>query len=436
MKHTDYIDLLNYELIPALGCTEPIAVALAAAMARRILGREPETAEIICSGNVIKNVKGVTVPRTGGLKGIDAAAIAGFVAGNPDMGLEVLETVEEKDYTHIRELLASRMCTVGIAHGVENLYIAAQLKAENNVAEVRILGSHSNIVAMTLNGVNVSGTLYAIHHPVDDDRVISDAESGPSSLADSTMSVHGILEFAQTVRLDDIRDLISRQISMNSAISEEGLRGQYGVSVGKTMLEFRGNDIRTQASAYAAAGSDARMSGSAMPVVINSGSGNQGITVSIPVIKYANHLKASEESLYRALVLANLISIYLKSKIGKLSAFCGAVSAACGAGAGIEFLYGGGYPEISKTIKNTLANVTGIVCDGAKPSCAAKISSAVDAAILAHDLTSKGQVFGDGEGLIDEDLETTMANIGHVGKIGMKGTDVEILNLMIGAEIC
>lgn len=432
MTYDGYLKVLHFELVPALGCTEPIAVALAAAVARKILGREPQKAVIICSGNVIKNVKGVTVPRTRGLKGIDAAAVAGFVAGNPAMNLEVLENVEEKDLPHIRTLLASHMCTVKLAQGVENLYIAAILKAGNDVAEARISGSHSNISYMALNGRRTDGKPDEADAP---DEVTQSPES-PSAenpgMEGKAMSVKSILEFAETVRLDDIRELIARQIEMNMAISEEGLRGAYGVSVGRTLLESRGDDIRTQARAWAAAGSDARMSGSPMPVVINSGSGNQGITVSVPVVKYAKNLSASDESLYRALVLANLVSIYLKSMIGKLSAFCGAVSAACGCGAGIEYLCGGRYPEISKTIKNTLANVSGIVCDGAKPSCAAKIASAVDAAILAHDLTTNGSVFGDGEGLVDEDLETTMENIGRVGKVGMRGTDEEILNLMIG----
>ncbi|MFZ2781812.1 MAG: L-serine ammonia-lyase, iron-sulfur-dependent, subunit alpha [Rectinemataceae bacterium] len=440
MSNDEYLEVLRRELVPALGCTEPIAVALAAAMARRILGREPETAEITCSGNVVKNVKGVTVPRTGGMKGIEAAAIAGFVAGNPDAGLQVLESVEEKDFPRIRAHIASHMCGTKLALGVENLFIAAVLKAGGDEAEVRISGSHTNISYMALNGRTISGAQGAADAP--------DAASAPATadtpapdtrplrLQGNIMSVRDILEFADTVALDDIRNIISNQIRMNTAISEEGLRGNYGASVGRTLLESRGADVRTRARAGAAAGSDARMSGSSMPVVINSGSGNQGITVSIPVIEYAKDRDVSDETLYRALVLANLVSIHLKSMIGKLSAFCGAVSAACGCGAGIEYLCGGRYAEISDTIKNTLANVSGIVCDGAKPSCAAKIASAVDAAILAHDLTSCGHVFGGGEGLIDDDLETTMANIGRLGKVGMRGTDEEILNLMIGVDGC
>lgn len=432
MTYADYVNVLKHELVPALGCTEPIAVALAAAKARKLLGKEPETAEITCSGNIVKNVKGVTVPRTGGLKGIDAAAIAGFVAGDADRDLEVLETVKETDFPKMRGLLASGMCTIKLAHGVDNLYIAAVLKAGGDCAEVRISGAHSNVIYMALNGKRLEGK----------DESPAKAEVPQCSCGESvgfdgkSGGMKGILDFVETVRIEDIRDLISGQIEMNSAISEEGLRGTYGACVGKTLLESRGNDVRTRARAKAAAGSDARMSGSPMPVVINSGSGNQGITVSIPVIEYAKETNATEEKLYRALVLANLVSIYLKSMIGKLSAFCGAVSAACGCGAGIEYLCGGGFPEIANTIKNTLGNVSGIVCDGAKPSCAAKIVSAVDAAILAHDLTSKGHVFGAGEGLVEEDLEKTMKNIGWMGRVGMRETDVEILNLMIGNVSC
>lgn len=426
-----YISLLRKELIPALGCTEPIAIALAAARARKVLGKEPDSVEMICSGNVIKNAKSVTVPRTGGLVGIEAAVIAGIVAGDPDRALEVLEPVQAKDLRRIKILLESGLCRVSLAKDVENLFIHAILKAGDDIAEVTISGSHSNVARVALNGeekddwVSKAGLL----KESDKDNTSINTKDGERS--NIGMSLKGIFEFAGRVDLDNVKDIIARQIDMNTHISEEGLRGEYGASIGKTLLATRGDDLRTRAKAWAAAGSDARMSGSTLPVVINSGSGNQGITVSLPVIIYANELGVSKDKLYRALALSNLISIYLKSKIGKLSAFCGAVSAACGCGAGITFLYGGGYSEISRTIKNTLANVSGMVCDGAKPSCAAKISSAVEAAILAHDLAINGRVFGGGEGLIDDDIEKTLANIGHLGKIGMRGTDEEILKIMI-----
>ncbi len=433
MTSEDYLSLLRHELVPALGCTEPIAVALAAAKARRILGREPEAAEITCSGNIIKNVKGVTVPRTGGMKGIEAAAIAGFLAGNPDMELQVLESVREEDYPRIRHLQASLMCTVKLAQGVENLYIAAILRAGNDEAEVRISGSHANVVHMSLNGRDLLGGSEGGSISKGEDSL----EPAKTDISDvKTMNVMDILNFAKTVPLKDVKAIIADQIAMNTAISEEGLSNVYGAAVGRMLLKSQGSSLRTRAKAKAAAGSDARMSGSPMPVVINSGSGNQGITVSIPVIEFAREMAVSEEVLYRALVLANLVALYQKSMIGKLSAFCGAVTAACGAGAGIEYLCGGGYAEIVKTIKNTLANVSGIICDGAKPSCAAKIASAVDAAIMAHDLTKNGYVFSAGEGLIEEDIERTMKNIGRVGRFGMRDTDEEILNLMIGATNC
>ena len=422
MLYDGYIELLQRELVPALGCTEPIAVALAAAMARKILGKEPEKAELICSGNIIKNVKGVIVPRTAGLKGLDTAAIAGFVAGNPDMNLQVLETVQENDLPRIREFIASGMCTVKLAQDVENLFIDIVLTAGEDQAEVQISGSHSNISYMTKNGHRIFGEPRTLD--------FSATLNANSQCNGTIMNVQSILAFTEMVRLEDIHDVIYNQITMNTAISGEGMSGDYGVSVGRMLLESRGSDLRNRARAKAASGSDARMSGCSLPVVINSGSGNQGITVSVPVIEYAKELNVPDDMLYRALILSNLVSIHIKSKIGKLSAFCGAVSAAAGCGAGIEYLHGGGYDEIAKTIKNTLANVSGIVCDGAKPSCAAKIASAVDAAIMAHDLTARGHVFGAGEGLIEEDLERTLENIGRLGKIGMRGTDEEILTMM------
>jgi L-cysteine desulfidase len=325
------------------------------------------------------------------------------------------------------------MCTVKLAQGVENLYIAALLRAGNDEAEVRIAGSHANVVYMALNGRDLMDGSAGGQISRDE----TPAESAKTEKSDAkTMNVMDILNFAKTVPLRDVKPIIGDQIAMNTAISEEGLRKVYGAAVGRMLLNTQGSSLRTRARAKAAAGSDARMSGSPMPVVINSGSGNQGITVSLPVIEFAREMAVSEEALYRALVLANLVALYQKSMIGKLSAFCGAVTAACGAGAGIEFLYGGGYDEIVKTIKNTLANVSGIICDGAKPSCAAKIASAVDAAIMAHDLTKNGYVFGAGEGLIEEDIERTMKNIGRVGRVGMRDTDEEILNLMIGVTRC
>ncbi len=419
-----YLAILKSELVPALGCTEPIAVAYAAANARKLLGEFPERAEIRCSGNIIKNVKGVVVPNTGGLKGINAAAIAGIVGGDPDRGLQALESVESRHHAEIRRLLDRNFSVTGLVEGEDTLFISAKVFAGAHSAEVRIAGSHTNIVRMERDGEALfEGTAASVPD-----------DNAPGKHIDrAVLNVRGILEFADTVEIGDVETVIASQIEKNLAISDEGLRSHYGADVGKTLLKHDGSGIKTRAKARAAAGSDARMSGCALPVVINSGSGNQGMAVSLPVIEFAEELKAPREKLLRALVLSNLTAIHQKTAIGKLSAYCGAVSAACGSGAGITYLNGGGYAEISATITNTLANVGGIVCDGAKPSCAAKIASAVDAAIMAFYLAGDGKVFSCGEGLVTSDVEMTIANFGRVGREGMRGTDLEILKMMTGA---
>lgn len=417
--YDNYVAILKSELIPALGCTEPIAVAYAAAKAREVLGEFPERAEMWCSGNIIKNVKGVTVPNTGNLKGIDAAAIAGIVGGSPEMGLQVLEGMKDEDIKETKKLLDENFCSTHLVEGVENLYIDAKVFKGEDSAEVCIKTSHTNICRIIKNGVVVFEK--------------DDASDEAAAAKDdrSLLNIKDILEFAEIVNLDDVKDVISKQISMNTAISDEGLKHHYGADVGKTLLQHYGSDIKIRAKARAAAGSDARMSGCSLPVVINSGSGNQGMTVSLPVIEYAKELGVSEEKLYRALVLSNLTSIHQKTAIGRLSAYCGAVSAACGSGAAITYLHGGSYEDISRTIVNTIANVGGIVCDGAKPSCAAKIASSVDAAIMAHHMSTDGKVFKSGEGLVKDDVEETIESIGRMGSKGMKDTDVEILKIMI-----
>jgi Uncharacterized conserved protein len=419
-----YLAILKAELVPALGCTEPIAVALAAATARAALGREPERAEIGCSGNIIKNVKGVVVPNTGGLKGIEAAALAGIVGGDSERGLEVLEALEPEDLDKVKALLDAGVCKVALAKDVDSLYVDAKLFAGSESAEVVIARSHANVVAVYKNGELVSGTAYA---RTDEAGTQEQRETDP-------LNVRDILDFADSVGLDLVRPIISEQIRLNTAISDEGLRNPYGVDVGKTLLKLRGDDPRIRAEARAAAGSDARMSGCALPVVINSGSGNQGMTASLPVIEYAASYSFPEEKLYRALVVSNLVAIHQKKKIGRLSAYCGAVSAAAGAGAGIAYLRGGGYDEVSATVVNTIATIGGMVCDGAKPSCAAKIAQAVDAAFLALDLSASGRVFGAGEGLVKDDVEATIESVGRMGKVGMKGTDDEILAIMTDPE--
>jgi L-cysteine desulfidase len=415
----NYILILKSELIEALGCTEPIAIAYAAAKAKSVLGKEPERIEVGCSGNIVKNVKSVVVPNTGGLIGIDAAAVAGVLGGDSDKGLQVLESVKREQYGVIRKLIEEDYCRVYHLKGVEKLYIEAKVYAGNESAEVYIEDAHTNIVKIIKNGK----VLFENN---------TGSQNNPESAGDKTLlNIKDIIEFAETVDLEMVREPLERQIAANTAIAEEGIKNDYGVSVGKTLLENYGSDVTVRARAMAAAGSDARMSGCSLPVVINSGSGNQGITVSVPVIEYAKELKVSEEKLFKALIISNLVSIHQKAQIGNLSAYCGAVSAAAGSGAGIAYLNGGGYEEISRTIINTIANVGGIVCDGAKPSCAAKISSAVGAAILGYQLSAKGKVFKSGEGLVKGGVEETIKSFGRVGKKGMEGTDIEIINIML-----
>lgn len=416
--YDSYVDILRSELVPALGCTEPIALAFAAAKAREVLGDIPDKIKIYCSGNIIKNVKGVTVPNSGGMKGIKAAAILGAIGGKADAMLEVLQYVTEDDIKRTKELLKTDFCQCELLEGVENLYIIAELIRNENVVSVEVKNQHTNIVKIVKNG--------EVFFSCKDEAISQ--QSNQKEL----LNVRDIVEFADAVNLDDVKEVLKQQIEFNSRIAKEGLRNKYGTEVGRTLLEFYGDDIRTRAKAMSAAGSDARMSGCALPVVINSGSGNQGMTVSLPVIEYAKELNVEEEKLYRALVVANLIAIHQKRFIGSLSAYCGATSAGCGAGCGIAYLYGGKYKEISETITNTIANIGGMICDGAKPSCAAKIASAVDAGIMGYMLSTKERVFGPGEGLVEEDVEKTIQNLGRMGREGMRSTDIEILNMMIG----
>lgn len=416
--YSNYLNILKHELVPALGCTEPIAIAYAAAKARQILGGFPDTIEMSCSGNIIKNVKGVTVPNSDGMKGIDVAAILGVVGGNADKALEVLEEITPEHIQKTRELVEQRICSCSLVEGVANLYIVAKVKKDNHYAEVTIINHHTNITKI-----------------VKDDEVLLDipveAEDTDAGIDKSTLTVKDILTFANEVKIEDVKDLLERQIRMNSAISQEGLDNNYGAQIGKTLMHVWGKGITTRACARAAAGSDARMGGCSMPVVINSGSGNQGMTVSLPVIAYAEEWEISREKLYRSLVVSNLIAIHQKFYIGSLSAYCGAVSAACGAGAGITYMYGGTYQQVSLTIINTLGNIGGIVCDGAKPSCAAKIATSVDAALMAFHLSIQNKSFLPGEGIIKGDVEETIKSMGYIGRVGMRSTDTEILNVMI-----
>lgn len=419
-----FCGILNRELVCALGCTEPIAVAYAAALARETLGSEPDHLELSCSGNIIKNVKSVTVPNSGGMRGIEAAAALGCMGGDADSTLEVLENLTDRDRARARERLAQPgFAQVTLAEGVPNLYIQVVATAGGHEATVVIAEHHTDVVYRALDGKAIEGSIEAAAQACDfTERAHEDAQ----------LSLKGIVEFADSGDITAARDALTRQMTLNDAISREGLAHPWGAEVGRTILASYPDDASCRARARAAAGSDARMSGCALPVVIVCGSGNQGITASLPVMEYAQKLEVEEELLLRALALSDLVSIHVKSYIGALSAFCGAVCAACGAGAAITWMSGGSLEQIGATIVNTLANVGGIVCDGAKSSCAAKISAAVDAAILGHDMAMAGRSFHAGEGLVQETIEETIASMGYVGRVGMKPTDVEILNIMIG----
>lgn len=412
-----YIDILKRELVPALGCTEPIAIAYAAATARAVLGDLPCKLLVECSGNIIKNVKGVTVPNSGGLKGINVAATLGVVGGNPEERLNTLQNVTPADIEKTKRLVSEGYCECALKAEVENLYILVTAFGKNETyAKVEIRGEHTHITRIEKNG-----------------QILLKTEVKEQSTTDmSRLNVRDILDFAEHTDLAAVKDILENQIQLNSAISDEGMRHHYGADVGKTILRNYGADIKTRARARAAAGSDARMSGCAMPVVINSGSGNQGIAVSMPVIEYAKEYGMTREKLYRALLVANLISLHQKRYIGSLSAYCGATSAACGAACGIAFLMDATYEEICQTIVNTICNIGGMVCDGAKPSCAAKIASAVDAGINAYLMAKDGLGFSEGEGLAEGDIEKTIQNLGRVCKEGMKETDEEILKIMLG----
>ena len=428
--YKDYISILKKDLSLALGCTEPGAVAYAASEAVTVLGRFPERIDIKCSGNIIKNVKGVIVPNSGGLRGVDSAAILGALVGRTGKKLNILEDVEEKDIKKASALLKSDFCHVHLKEGEDSLYIEVIAKEKNDTAKVVIAQSHTNIVLVQSNDKIL------LDKQTNRKKESRKDEMGNIDNSKTVLSIKGILDFANKANINDLKSLMQLQLSVNTAIADEGLRNPYGSSVGKTLLKTCGNDIKTRAKAKAAAGSDARMGGSSMPVVINSGSGNQGITVTVPVAEYADELCVGEEKLYRALAISNLVSIHIKNHIGKLSAFCGAVSAACGSGAAITYLDGGGYEEICSTITNTAANVSGIICDGAKGSCAAKIASSIDAAIMGHEMTKAKNTFPCGEGIVKDDIEKTIDNIGLIGKEGMKETDIEIMHLMLGDRDC
>lgn len=422
--YNEYVTILESELVPALGCTEPIALAYVAAKAKEVLGKMPDHITMRCSGNIIKNVKGVKVPNSGGMKGVEAAAVLGITGGDPSQALEVLEHVTDREIDEAEKLLKAGFCDCVLKDDVANLYIEAYAvckKTEKSEALVVIEDEHTNITHIEKDG-------QVLFHK-EKKEYCQEREKTPDK---SLLNLEDIITFANEVQITDVEKVLGRQIKYNTRIAEEGLRNPWGAQVGRVVLEEFGEDVKWRAVAKASAGSDARMSGCALPVIINSGSGNQGMTCSLPVIEFGKELKKSKEEIYRALCVSNLVALNQKKYIGSLSAYCGAVCAAAGAGAGITYLCGGTLEQIENTVVNTIADAGGIVCDGAKPSCAAKISTALQAAILSHKMAMRGLTFARGEGLVMDCPEDTIKAVGYVGRAGMKQTDVEILNLMIG----
>ncbi len=416
-KYWNYVNILKEELVPAMGCTEPIALAYAAAKAREVLGTLPSGCRVEVSGNIIKNVKSVIVPNTGGIKGIEAAVSAGITAGNPSGILEVLSDIREEDKPSIKEYQETHDICIIPYEGDLVFYISVTVYEGNSYAKVVIENYHTNIVSIEKDGK----TLFQ-----------AEAESNTIDISDrSALNVEEIVAFADMVDLADIADMIGRQIEYNCAIAADGMNNNWGANIGKVLVNTYGNDVKIRAKAIAAAASDARMGGCERPVIILSGSGNQSLATSLPVIEYAKELKVSQDKLFRAVALADLITIHQKTSIGRLSAFCGAVSAGCAAGAGIAYLCNGTYDAIAHTIVNALAIVSGIICDGAKSSCAAKIASAVDAGIIGFSMYQNGQEFCGGDGIITKGVNNTIANVGRIASKGMRETDCEIIKIMV-----
>ena len=412
-----YTAILREELVPATGCTEPIAVAYAAAKLRAILGAMPERVLAEVSGNILKNVKSVVVPNTGGLKGVKAAIAAGIVAGEADAELQVISSIPAERHGDIAAYINDTPIEITCPETPRLLDIRLTGWVGGSKAVVHIANNHSNIVYMEKDGAVL------LEKPL-----TASAEDGLTDK--SILNLKDILTYANEVELSQVTELLDRQIQYNSAIAEEGLKGNWGANIGSTLLKEYGNDIKVEAKAWAAAGSDARMSGCEMPVVIVSGSGNQGMTASLPVIRYAKHLGAAQEQFYRALLVSDLVTVYQKAGIGRLSAYCGAISAGVGAGAGIAYLHGAGYEAIAHTIVNAVAILSGTICDGAKPSCAAKIAAGVDAGILGYQMYLSGDNFQGGDGIVGSDVAKTVANVGVLARQGMQGTDRTILSIM------
>ncbi|MDO4838700.1 MAG: L-serine ammonia-lyase, iron-sulfur-dependent, subunit alpha [Clostridia bacterium] len=420
-RYQSFVQILREELISAMGCTEPISLAYGAAKAREVLGKEPETVLVEASGNIIKNVKSVVVPNTDGLKGIEAAAAAGIVAGKPEKILEVIAEVSPEEKEAIRAYLKTHEIKVKPAEGDVVFDIILTMTAGEDTVTLRICDYHTHIVLIRKNDeVLLTG------------KRTTEAGAAAGLTDHGCLTVAGILDFIETMDVEDVRAMVERQITYNYAIAQEGMIHDYGANVGKVLKHHYGDDVKFRARYMAAAGSDARMNGCEMPVIIVSGSGNQGMTASVPVIEYAKELNVSHDTLIRAVTLSDLLAIHMKTGIGRLSAYCGAVCAGCAAGAAIAWLNGGDLRIISHTLVNALAIVSGMVCDGAKASCAAKIAASVDAGIMGWQMILNGQQFYDGEGIVTKGVENTINNVGRLGRLGMRETDREILRIMTG----
>lgn len=415
----EFFVILQEELIPAMGCTEPIALAYAAAVAKRELGGEPTSIVAKCSGNIVKNVFSVSIPNSGGMVGIESAVVLGAIGGNPDLLMEVLESVTPEDIQRANELIGDNICQLEFLDSDIPLHFVIEERDAQHCVTVEVRYSHTNIVRITK-----------------DDQVVFEADTnafgGTAKTDRSRLSIANIKDFADNVDIELIRPLYDKQIMYNMAIAEEGMTGKYGLGIGKVLLSAYTGGIVQQMKAYAAAASEARMGGCDMPVIITSGSGNQGIASSVPVIVYARERDIPTEKLYRALAFSSLLTIFQKEFIGKLSAFCGAVSASCAAGAAITYIEGGSLKAIEDTIDNTLANCPGVICDGAKVSCAAKIASCLDAALLGHYLAVQGKAYAANEGILMQETGDTISCVGHIGRVGMRQTDKEIIKLMLG----
>ena len=417
VKYGAYVQILKEELLPAMGCTEPIALAYAAAMARKVLGELPDRVVVGASGSIIKNVKSVIVPNTNHLKGIPAAAAAGIVAGDSDKELEVIAEVTPDETRQMKEFLDNTEIRVEHVDNGITFDIIVTLYKGDSYAKVRIANYHTNIVLIEKNGEILKQV-----------EVAGEEEEGLTDR--SLLNMEDIWDFINTVDIEDIREVLDRQIKYNWAIAQEGLKGDYGANIGSVLLEMSGNDVRTRAKAMAAAGSDARMNGCELPVIINSGSGNQGIAATLPVVVYADETAADEEHTIRALVLSHLTVIYIKQSLGRLSALCGCVVAATGSRCGITYLMGGAYEQVAAAVKNMIANLTGMICDGAKPSCSMKLTSGVSTAVLSAMMAMDGHCVTPVEGIIEEDVDKCIRNLTAIGRDGMNETDRVVLGIM------